>query len=467
MIYKVFCWGLLPAFLLCAVPGIAQSPVFADGFEWGDVGDWSLSVPPRCDVIRTFDRGMTPTAELHVAVTGNDSSGDGSPGSPFATIGRAVSEAVPGTAVRIHAGTYVGGTYISNLAGEISAPIWIGGAPGEAKPLIQGGGEGLHLTQVSYLVIHDLEVADATSNGINCDDGGYYADEEAAHHVVFRSLDIHDIGGTGNQDCLKLSGLNDYWVLDSSFARCGGGTSGSGVDHVGCHRGLLARNLFQEHSGNAVQSKGGSEDIEIRWNRFSDSGQRSLNLGGSTGDDYFRPPLSPTDTNAEARDIRLVSNLIEGSVAPVAYVGCVSCVVANNTIIDPENWIIRILQEKTSTLEYDFAPCSNGVFVNNVVYFDHSDLSTYLNIGPNTAAGTFTFANNLWYAHDNPAQSQPTLPVTEVNGIYGLDPSFVTGYRILATSPAAAAGAITEWTWGDISGACFADQPGIGAYEVR
>ncbi len=467
MIYKVCRWSLLPAFLLCAVPGIAQSPVFADGFEWGDVGDWSSSVPPRCDVIRTFDRGLVPTAELHVAVTGNDSSGDGSSGSAFATIGRAVSEAGPGTAIRIHAGTYGGGTYIANISGEPAAPIWIGGAPGEAKPLIQGGGEGLHLTKVSYVVIHDLEVADATSNGINCDDGGEYADEEAAHHVVFRNLDIHDIGGTGNQDCLKLSGLNDYWVLDSSFARCGGGLSGSGVDHVGCHRGLLARNLFQEHSGNAVQSKGGSEDIEIRWNRFSESGQRSLNLGGSTGFEYFRPPLSTIGTNAEARNIRLVANLIEGSVAPVAYVGCVGCVVANNTIIDPDNWILRILQETTSTGEYDFAPCSNGVFVNNIVYFDRGALSTYVNIGSGTAPETFTFANNLWYAYNNPSESQPALPATEVNGIYGLDPSFLTGYRVSVTSPAAAAGAITEWTWGDLGGACFADPPTIGAYEAR
>jgi len=459
--------SLVPALLLCAVPSIAQNSVFADDFEWGDVGEWSKSVPARCDVIRTFDRGLEPTVELHVAVSGDNLTGDGSPGSPFATIGRAVSEAGPGTAIRVHPGTYAGGTYVSNLYGEPAAPIWIGGAPGEAKPLIQSGGEGLHLTKVSYVVIHDLEVASATSNGINCDDGGDYANQEAAHHVVFRKLDIHDIGGTGNQDCLKLSGLNDYWVLDSSFTRCGGGTSGSGVDHVGCHHGLLARNLFQEHSGNAVQSKGGSEDIEIRWNRFSDSGQRSLNLGGSTGFDYFRPPLSTTDANAEARNIRLVANLIEGSVAPVAYVGCVGCVVANNTIVDPGNWILRILQETTSTSPYTFEECSFGIFVNNLVYFDRSSLSTYVNIGPDTASETFTFANNLWYAYDSPSQSEPTLPVTESNGIYGLDPIFTTDYQVSGASPAVAAGAPTEWTWGDLCGRCFADQPTIGTYEVR
>ena len=467
MVQTVCRWSLLSAVLLSATAGVAQDSVFADGFEWGDVGGWSRSEPTRCDVIRTFDRGLEPTAELHVSVTGDNVTGDGSSGLPFASIGRAVSEAGPGTAIRVHAGTYSGGTYISNLSGEPAAPIWIGGAPGEAKPLIQDGGEGLHLTKVSYLVIHDLEVTGASSNGINCDDGGDYADQEAAHHVVFRNLDIHDIGGTGNQDCLKLSGLNDYWVMDSSFARCGGGTSGSGVDHVGCHRGLLARNLFQEHSGNAVQSKGGSEDIEIRWNRFEDSGERSLNLGGSTGFDYFRPPLSITSANAEARNIRLVANLIEGSVAPVAFVGCVGCVVVNNTIVDPGNWILRILQETTSTSPYTFEECSFGVFVNNLVYFDRSFLSTSVNIGPNTASETFTFANNLWYAYDNPSQSQPTLPVTETDGIYGFDPLFTIDYRVSGASPAMAAGVNTAWTWGDLCGSCFADRPTIGAHEAR
>jgi hypothetical protein len=325
----------------------------------------------------------------------------------------------------------------------------------------------MHLTRVRYLVIHDLEVADASFNGVNCDDGGDYDNPSATHHVVFRNLDIHDIGSDGNQDCLKLSGVNDYWVLDSSFARCGGGLSGSGVDHVGCHHGLLARNEFQDLAANAIQSKGGSEDIEIRWNRFLESGQRSLNLGGSTGFSYFRPSLSTISPNAEARDIRVVANLIEGSQAAVAYVGCVGCVVANNTIVDPHNWILRILQETTTTGDYEFEACRDGVFINNLVYFERSDLSTYVNIGPDTAPGTFSFANNLWYARDNPSQSIPNLPVTEINGIYGLDPGLDFEYRVAPASPAARAGTPTAWTWGDLGGACYDSPPTIGAFEAR
>lgn len=457
---------LLLGLFLLGSPATAQV-IFSDNFEWGDTGDWSLAVPPRCDYIDTFDRGLTPTVDLHVATWGSDSTGNGSAGNPFATIDRAVEEAGPGTAVRVHPGTYSGGVYVSDVAGSESAPIWIGGAPGEVRPLISGGGEGMHLTRVAYLVIHDLEVTDATANGINCDDGGDYANPLASHHVVFRRLDIHDIGSSGNQDCLKLSGLDDYWVLHSEFEDCGGGLSGSGIDHVGCHRGLIARNRFRNLSANAVQSKGGSEDIEIRWNRFFESGSRSLNLGGSTGFEYFRPPLSTQSPNSEAHDIRLVANLIEGSDAAVAYVGCVDCVVANNTIIDSHNWILRILQETTTSANYEFEACRNGIFVNNLVSFERGDLSTYVNIGPDTLPETFTFANNLWYAWDDSLQSEPTLPVAESNGIYGLDPELGPDFSIGPTSPAADAGTSTVWSWGDLRGTCYASSPSIGAFEVN
>ncbi len=456
--------GLL---LLVAAPLAGQEIVFNTDFEWGDTADWSRAEPLRCDRVESFDRGLTPTEEIHVATWGDDSIGDGSQGSPFATIERAVQDAIPGSAVRVHAGTYGGGVYLSDVAGTADSPIWIGGAPGEARPKLVGGAEGMHLTHAEFVVIHDLEVEGASANGINCDDGGDYDDPLATHHVTFRGLSIHDIGGGGNQDCLKLSGVDDYWVLFSEFANCGGGFSGSGIDHVGCHHGLIARNRFHDLSGNAVQSKGGSHDIEIRWNRFYESGARSLNLGGSTGFDYFRPPLSTTSPNAEARNIRLVSNVIEGSDAAAAYVGCVGCVVVNNTIVDPHNWILRILQETTSSGSYEFEACREGVFANNLVYFERGDLSTYVNIGPDTEPGTFTFANNLWYAWDNPAQSEPSLPVAESDGIYGLDPELGPDLSITRSSPASGTGRATSWTWGDIEGACYASPPSIGAFEPK
>ena len=438
------------------------------------LGDGQVLEPdagaPACAAISTFADGLTPTAEVHVAIGGDDQSGDGSSGNPFATIERAADEAGPGTAIRVHAGTYAGDQYLSGLQGTAAAPIWLGGAPGEDRPVLQGGGEGLHLSSVRYLVVHDLEVSGSTQNGINCDDSGEYDNPDATRHVVFRDLYVHDVGSGGNQDCLKLSGVDDFFVLGSEFARCGGGGSGSGVDHVGCHDGVLAHNHFHELSGNAVQAKGGSRDLSIRWNRMEDAGERAVNMGGSTGFEFFRPPLEFFEPNAEAWNIEVLANEIRGSTAALAFVGCVDCVAANNTIVDPERWVARILQETTTTALYTFEPAKNGVLVNNLVYYDRGLLSTHINVGANVDEQSFSFAHNLWYAHDDAGNSAPDLPVVEESAVIGQDPglSDVAGgdYSIAAASPAAGAGQAVAGLTGDIAGACYAEPPSIGAREV-
>jgi len=407
---------------------------------------------------------LTPAREIHVATNGT-SGGDGSEGNPVDTVERGIQLASAGSAVRIHAGTYAGGAFVDGKQGSASAPIWIGGAPGEARPVIQGGSEAMHLVRPRYLVIHDLEVQNQTGNGINVDDGSQYANADAARYVVFKNLFIHDIGSGGNQDCLKLSGLNDYHVLDSRFERCGGGGSGSAVDHVGCHKGVLARNLVLDLQGNGFQCKGGSDDIEIRQNRFNDGGERSVNMGGSTGTEFFRPPLSASG-NFEARNIRVIANVFVGATVPMAFVGCVDCLVANNTIVDPEHWILRILQETVTSASYGFLPAQNGRFVNNIVYFSRGVIATDVNVGPNTQPDSFVFRNNVWYAHDQPAQSTPTLPAAETAGVYGRDPALASpNFSIAGSSPAAGAGVkLTEVT-GDFDGRCYLDPPSAGAFE--
>ncbi len=429
-----------------------------------------LSASPSI-TITTFETGKTPTVEIHVAPTGDDLTGDGSAANPYKTPARALQDAAPGTAIRLHSGTYADRINISDLHGTSENPIWIGGAPDETPPILTGATEAMHLSKVSYLILHDLEVQGTltSQNGINADDGGEVDNPLATHHLIFRNLSIHHIGGTGNQDCLKLSGVNEYFVLNSSFGFCGGGISGSGIDHVGCHQGLIVGNTIHDTAGSGIQVKGGSEDIEIRANHFIDAGERSVNIGGSTGFAYFRPPLSTTDPNFESKNIRVIANLFEGSVAPLAFVGTVESLALNNTIINPDNWLIRILQETTTSGDIEFLPCGDNALINNLFYFDRSQLSTYLNIGPNTASDTFTFANNLWYAHDQPGNSQPNLPVTETNPIVGVDPLLFDpkggNYHLQSASPAIGAGAEHASLTLDFDGNPYASPPTLGAFE--
>ncbi len=418
--------------------------------------------------------------ELWVAPDGDDSAGDGSRGAPFRTIGRAARVATPGTAIRLVAGEHNGGHYIENLRGTADAPIWIGGEnpldpvgggadEGPAAEIV-GDSEGLHLSRSAFVIVHDLQVRNSSGNGINADDSGSIDDPTASHQLVFLRLEIEDIGGDGNQDCLKLSGLSDIVVDQSAFRRCGGGFSGSGIDMVGVHRAVVARSVFESMAGNAVQIKGGSADVVIRRNTVRDGGARAFNLGGSTGRDFFRPPLDPASPNAEARRLRVYANLIEGGDTPFAFVGCVDCLVANNTVIEPANWLMRILQETSSGDGYEFEPARDGQVINNIFVFRRAQIRTYLNIGGGTAPETFSFSNNLWFAIDDPSRSAPELPAAEADGIVGLDPLLGADAAIGPESPAAGAGRILDVdltdsiaTLADNIGACFADPPSIGA----
>jgi hypothetical protein len=419
---------------------------------------------PDCRRIATFEDGAAPSSELHVAPDGDDGN-DGSAEAPFATIDRAVTDAVPGTAIRVHEGTYAGFGGVGTARGTAEAPIWIGGAPGEGRPHIEGGSTGIQLVAGAYVILHDLEVSGQSDNGVNFDDGGAVGDPDAAHHFVFRNLWIHDVG-SGNNNCLKLSGLDDFFVLNNEFADCGGAGSGSGVDMVGCHDGVIAYNTFTDHSANGIQAKGGTADVTIRANHFRSAGDRSINLGGSTGLRFFRPPPSEFESNAEARNLLVYANIFEGAEASLAYVGCTGCVVVNNTLVDPTRWVLRILQETTSG-EFEFEPVQNGRFENNIVRYELGVISRHLNIGPNTSPETFEFTHNLWFASDNPGSSTPDLPVGETDSIYGEDPGFVDGFRIGTTSPAAGAGRPLPELAGDFAGNCWSNPPAIGAFEAE
>jgi hypothetical protein len=365
----------------------------------------------------------------------------------------------------VHPGTYAGGISLSNVQGVPAAPIWIGGVPGSARPVISGGGTAMQVSRARYFVLHDLEITGATLNGLNFDDAGQYADPDAARHIVFQNLNVHDIGSGGNNDGLKLSGIDDFYVLDCTFTRV---SAGSGIDQVGCHSGLIARCRFESMGSNAVQMKGGSRDVEVRWCTFVDAGQRGVNIGGSTGNAYFRPPLSTSAVNVEATNIRVLGNVFVRGTTPFAFVGATNSIAAHNTVIDPERWLFRILQERTSGNGYTFAETQNCTVQNTIFYFARSTVGTEVNVGPNTQPGTYTFQNNLYYAHDAAGQSAPNLPAAET-GTVTANPAFTNAaagdYSLTAGSPAIGAGTPQSLLGDDMAGSPYRPAPAIGAYE--
>jgi hypothetical protein len=379
------------------------------------------------------------------------------PGQTFSNPTQAATAAHPGDTILIHPSTYTGTFYIENLKGTAQARITIKGLNRD-QVIFQGGTESMHLTDPEYLNIFNLTITGQSGNGMNIDDGGSYA--SPAKHVHIDNCIFKDMAANGNNDMLKLSGLDSFTVSNCRFEN--GSAGGSGIDMVGCHSGLFTKNIFLNQGSNSIQAKGGSSNIHIERNQFTNGGQRSLNLGGSTGSAFFRP----LNANYEAKDLLVTANIFEGSDAPIAYVGCRNVSVINNTIIHPVNWIMRILQESSDTSFY--LSSANNTFSNNIVIVNNT-LRSDVNIGPNTSPTTFKFFNNLWYNFQNTNWNGPQLPVTETGGIVRQNPLFknfnAKDFSLLINSPAIGKGKQYGGYEFDFNGKSFLVPPSIGAFE--
>jgi hypothetical protein len=377
------------------------------------------------------------------------------PGHPWTSPSSIQNNVIAGDTVIIHAGSYAGTFFISDLTGTAANPIVIEGAAGETV-IFSGGSESFHFSDISSVVLQNFIFQNQTANGVNIDDAGSF--NTPAHHITIRNCTFRNINASGNNDLLKLSGVDDFEVSDCTFLN--GAAGGSGIDMVGCHRGLFQRLRFEQLGSNSIQIKGGTKDITIRRNYFLNGGARALNIGGSTGLEFFRPQ----NATYEASTIEVYGNVIEGSEASFAFVGAVDCKVFNNTILRPGKWAMRILQETVDPSRFE--ACGRNAVQNNI-FIITTAVSTEVNIGPDTAPATFIYSNNLWYKQGQASWSGPVLPVADPAQVLG-DPLINSStYTISSTSLAYQKGKSNNPVVADYYGKAFRIPPSIGAVEYE
>jgi Right handed beta helix region len=322
----------------------------------------------------------------------------------------AFQSAQPGTTIVLAPGRYSPDISVESLRGTKDKPIIIAAADERHPPLFAGGKVAFHFIGCSYITLRGVKVSGCTGNGINADDAGN--PKEPSVGMVFKNIVIEDIGPKGTFNGLKLSGLDNFAVRGCTFS----GWGGSAIDMVGCHGGVVQNCMFFGKPGfsqdTGVQVKGGSERIMVIQNVFKQAGSRAINLGGSTDLEFFRPKVR----NYEAKDIEVAGNHIIGSRSPIAFASSIQCVVRHNTIVNPENWVLRILQEQPTD---KFLPCQQGVFKDNLIIFDRR-VKDFANVGEDTKPETFSFTGNAWFCTDG--NRRPTLPTQETGGIYQVDP---------------------------------------------
>jgi len=240
---------------------------------------------------------------------------------------------------------------------------------------------------------------------------------------------------------------------------------------VGCHDGLIAGNRFEHTAGldgnTGVQAKGGCRNVEIRGNLFLNAGARGVTMGGSTGDPYFRP----VGVGYEASDIRVIANVFVGCQAAAAFVGCEdACLFAHNTVVLPEHWVWRIVNERP-----DIVPeTRDGRVLFNIVVVG-SSLGTFINIGPDTDPASFVFDGNLWFNEDDPGFTMDGIPndaglsIPQTGAVVQQDPLLADpaseDFSLGDGSPAIGrAGSLPERGL-DYEEKCYADPASLGAVE--
>lgn len=322
-----------------------------------------------------------------------------------ATLRATLADLKPHTTLQIAPGDYPGGHHITGIE-----HLTLEALDKNNPPRFIGGNTAFQFSRCPHLTLSHLHITGQSANGLNLDDGGQL--DSPTPGITLDHLEVSDIGPTGNHDAIKCSGLKQLTIRDCSIT----GWGGQGIDFVGCHDSLITNCRFTGKPGftasAAIQLKGGTSGIIVEKCRFLNAGERPLNIGGSTGLAYFRPP----GTQHEAASIVVRHNHIEGSLCAAAFVGVDGAEFSDNTILYPTKWIFRILQE---TREPGFAPCRNVLIKNNRITFRRSQVQTDINLSDGTAPETFRFESNHWLAEDLPARSQPKLPTQETAGTYG------------------------------------------------
>lgn len=149
---------------------------------------------------------------LYVSTTGNDTSGDGSSGAPFATIYRASLAASAGTIVHVRAGTYAG-AFITDKDGSPTEPIRYVSEGAKLVPPAGGStADGIWENRGWYVEIDGFEVDGtgyaAPPNGI-MNQGSY---------VKVKNNYVHDVANLSTMGCTGKGGAGinilDYYQDD-------------------------------------------------------------------------------------------------------------------------------------------------------------------------------------------------------------------------------------------------------------
>lgn len=226
------------------------------------------------------------THELTLSPSGSDSA-SGSRSAPLRTLGAAWRKIPLGNSgswlLRLKAGSYRKG-----------APIYWERRNGPITIESVDGRDAARLAGMNVYRVNGL-----TLRGVRLDDGGDVFHCELCKRVL---LDHVTLRGDGAQETIKINQSSDVTVADSDVS----GAGDNNFDAVAVRRIKLLRNHFHDAVDWCGYAKGGSTEVVVRGNLFSECGTGGFTAGQGTGMQFMASPF----THYEASSVLIEGNSV-------------------------------------------------------------------------------------------------------------------------------------------------------------
>jgi MYXO-CTERM domain-containing protein len=355
--------------------------------------------------LRSDEVPASSGANIHVSASGDDSAGDGSEQSPFATVAHGLGQAVAGDTVLVHAGTYHEEVTVPR-GGTSDAPITLAAA-GDGDAILDGAepalkaaaawtdeGAGVYsapVTQTRYVAVDGVRLwryeslADLQSLALGTNGGFYFENNtvyvrlpgdgtpaeheiqvsslgralwlEGTPHVVVRGLIIRCYGGeTYSEGMMVRDGSHQVWVVDTTF----------------------------ENVMPGIWVKGAVDDLVVMESRFSDPGLAEFPWAEVKAQGGMESGAIGVDNEYDGQGIIFHRNTVQGSFDGLHICGDEPMAHPNNADVE-QNLFVHLADDG---LETD-GECSNVRIVGNRL----SDLLVGVSVAPAVTGPTYVLRN--------------------------------------------------------------------------
>jgi hypothetical protein len=298
-------------------------------------------------VLAIFCFRTAVAADVHVAVGGSDSSGDGSIANPWATIDFAIDQVSGGDRILVGPGTYTGR---SRLDREFDPPVTILAEPRYQAKLQYDGGAAIVVFTGRNLIVEGFEITHAPGNTgalvvqvqdlLGAVSGSAGGTDPVVSGIVFRDNIIHT---STNNDLLKVNnGAENILIQGNLFYDQSGSDEHLDINSVigvtiednvffnTTARPDTSSYIVVKDSNGSDDTVLGVQDVTIRRNVFlnwNGNGGQSFVRFGEDGTAFFETDGALVENNL------MLGNSVDLMRTSLTIQGSNGIVVRNNTVV--------------------------------------------------------------------------------------------------------------------------------------